>query len=101
MNECWLTQKFAFYKVSHSPHVDQVLSESNGVGIATDSDCTIGVAAFTFLAVRNANHGTRDLSNFSDFSTTFPDYAADQIVWHSHFMLLRVGLRPTLCRAQL
>src|SRR5690349_21343572 len=101
MNECRLTHKFAFYKVSDSPHVDQILSKSNGVRIATDRDSTICVAAFTFFAVGNANHGTRDLTNFCDFCSTFSDYAADQIVWHSHFMLLRVGLRSTLCRAQL
>lgn len=84
-----------------SPHVDQVLSERDGVGVAADCDRTIGVATLAFFAIRDANHGTGDLTDFGDFGSTLADDAADQVVWHSHFLLLRVRLRSTLSRTQL
>lgn len=84
-----------------SPHVDQVLSECDGVRVSADCNRTIGVATLALFAIRNANHGTGDLTDFGDFSSTLPDDAADQIVWHSHFLLLRVSLRSTLSRTQL
>lgn len=84
-----------------SPHVDQVLSECDGVGVSADCNRTIGVATLTLFAIRDANHGTGDLTDFGDFGSPFADDAADQIVWHSHFLLLRVRLRSTLSRTQL
>lgn len=85
----------------HSPHVDQILSESNRVRIATDGDGSVSISAFSLFAVRNSNHGTRYLAYLCDLGSTFADYATDQIIWHSHFMLLRVSLRSILGRAQL
>lgn len=38
-------------KVSDSPHVDQVLSERNGIGITADGDRAVGVAALALLAI--------------------------------------------------
>lgn len=97
---CMLTQNLHI-TISHSPHVDQILSERNGIGISADCDCTIGVASFALLAVWNSNHGTGNLTNLGDLSAAFADDAADQIIWHSHFMLLCVGLCSTRGRAQL
>lgn len=97
-SECWRNICILQY---HSPHVDQILSESNGVRISADGDGSVSVATFTFFAIWNANHGTGNLTNLSDLGSTFPNYATDQIIWHSHFMLLRVGLRSILSRAQL
>lgn len=96
-----LTQICILHVHSHSPHVDQILSERNGIGIAANGDGTISVATFTLFAIWNADHGTGNLSNLGNFGSSFADYAADQIIWHSHFMLLRIGLRSSLCRAQL
>lgn len=84
-----------------SPHVDQILGERHGIGIAADGDGPIGVAAFTLLAVRNSNHGTGYLTDLGDLGSALADYAADQVIWHGHFVLLRVGLRSTRGRAQL
>lgn len=85
----------------HSPHVDQILSERDGIGISADGDRAVSVAAFALLAVWNSNHGTRNLTNLGDLGASFANDAADQVVWHSHFMLLRIGLRSTLSRTQL
>jgi hypothetical protein len=85
----------------HSPHVDQILSECNGIGIAADGDCTIGVAAFALLAIRDPNHGTGYLTDLGNLGSALADYTADQIIWHSHFVLLGVGLCSTRRRAQL
>lgn len=77
----------------HSPHVDQILRQRDGVRIAADGDGAIGVAALAFLAVGDANHGAADLSDFGDFGATLADDAADQVVRHGHLLLLRIGLR--------
>jgi hypothetical protein len=87
------------FRKTDSPHVDQILSQCNRIGIAANGDCSIGIAAaFTLFTIRDANHGARYLPNFSNFSATLPNNAADQVVWHCHFLLLRVGLRCSGCR---
>ena len=45
------------------PHVDQVLCERYGLGVARDSDSAVHIAArFTILAVGDANHSSTKLS---------------------------------------
>ena len=45
------------------PHVDQVLCECNGLGVARDGDGAVRVAAgLAVLAVGNPDHGTAQLS---------------------------------------
>ena len=45
------------------PHVDQVLCERYGLGIARDSDSAVHIPArLAILAVRNTNHGSTKLS---------------------------------------
>jgi hypothetical protein len=45
------------------PHVDQVLCERNGLGVARDGDGAVRVAAgLSVLAVGDSDHGTAQLS---------------------------------------
>lgn len=45
------------------PHVDQVLCERYGLGIARDSDSAVHIPArLAILAIRNTNHGSTKLS---------------------------------------
>ena len=50
-------------KIQDLPHVDQVLCERYGLGIARDSDSAVHIPArLAILAVRNTNHGSTKLS---------------------------------------
>lgn len=87
-------------QVSDSPHVDQILSQGNRICIAANRDCSISISTLALFTVRDAYHGTGNLTNFSYFRASLSNDAADQVIWHCHFMLLRVGLRSS-CWAQL
>ena len=63
------------------PHVDQVLCERYGLGIARDSDSAVHIPArLAILAVRNTNHGSTKLSaKISEEKLTFYFDCADCI----------------------
>lgn len=77
------------------PHVDQVLGHGHSVGISANRDCPVCVACLTLLAVGDPDHGPGDLADFGDFGASLADNATDQVVWHSHLLLLGVGLRSS------
>lgn len=84
-----------------SPHVDQILSQCNRIGIAANGDSSIGIATLALLAIADPNHGPGYLAYLGDFSAALANNAPDQIIWHRHLMLLRIGLRPICCCTQL
>lgn len=78
-------------------HVDQVLCERYGLGIARDSDSAVHIPArLAILAVRNTNHGSTKLSDFGNFGSSFANNAAYQLIGNRHFVGLLRGLRPIL-----
>lgn len=79
----------------HLPHIYKILSYSNRVWVTADSDCSVGVAAFSLLTVRYANHSTRNLTDLGDFRATLANDAANQVIWHGHFVLLPISLLLT------
>ena len=66
------------------PHVDQVLCERYGLGIARDSDSAVHIPArLAILAVRNTNHGSTKLSaKISEEKLTFSGvWPSDNGAW--------------------
>lgn len=75
----------------HLPHVDQILGQCDRVRIAGDGNRSVCVAAVALLAVGNAYHGAGNLANLCNLGATLTDNAAYQVVWHGHFVGLRLN----------
>lgn len=84
--------KSASPKPSYLPHVDQILSKCDGVVGTGNGYSSIWRTAFTIVAVWNANHGPRYLSNLSYFGASLANDTTNQFIWNSHFCGMLIGV---------